>query len=270
MNPDRAALLADHRLGVEEAQQYRAEGFLVRERAFDAAAISLLTAAVEAAAALALARTAGGDARSYVLDGKRFVDSGHVTVQFEPPPHDPAIKVIEPVCELHPALDALLDDPRLTAPIRDILGRDAIALWTNKLNLKRPGAGSGFGWHQDSPYWIHDCGHVDLLPNVMVVLDDASAANGCFKVIRGSHREGCLPGTDDGTQLGGFYTDPRRFDAARAVALEVPAGSLVFFDPHIVHGSGPNPSASPRRALIITYQPAGHPTLKSRRIRNIR
>jgi ectoine hydroxylase-related dioxygenase (phytanoyl-CoA dioxygenase family) len=54
------------------------------------------------------------------------------------------------------------------------------------------------------------------------------------------------------------------------VALEVPAGSLVFFDPHIVHGSGPNTSEAPRRALILTYQPAGHPTLKSRQIRNIR
>lgn len=269
MNIDRAERPAAHCLSVEEAQQYRAEGFLVRARAFDAATVALLVEAVEAATALALARTEATDARSYVLDGKRFVDSGHVTVQFEPPPFDPAIKVIEPVCELHPTLDALLDDPRLTAPIRDILDCEAIGLWTNKLNLKRPGAGSGFGWHQDSPYWIHDCGHVDLLPNVMLVLDDASEANGCLEVIRGSHREGCLPGTDDGTQLGGFYTDPSRFDTARAVPLELPAGSLVFFDPHIVHGSGPNPSAAPRRSLIITYQPAGFPTLKSRQIRDI-
>jgi len=247
------------------------QGFLVREGQFDASERAALTKAVEEAAASALARTRRArGTRIYVLDGKRFVDLDHITVQFEPPPFDQAIKVIEPVCELHPKLDALLDDPRLTAPTRDILGRESIGLWTNKLNLKRPQAGSGFGWHQDSPYWIHDCSHVDLLPNVMVVLDDANRANGCFEVIRGSHQEGCLPGTDDSSQLGGFYTNPERFDPAHAVALEVPAGSLIFFDPHIVHGSGPNTSGTPRRALIVTYQPAGHPTLKSRRVRNIR
>lgn len=262
---------ANHRLSEEEFRHYRAQGFLVRESQFDTLEVKALVSAVEAAAATALARSEDlKNARPYVLDGKRFVDLDHITVQFEPPPFDPAIKVIEPVCELHPRLDTLLDDPRLTDPIRGILGSEAIGLWTNKLNLKRPRAGSGFGWHQDSPYWIHDCEHVDLLPNVMVVLDAASRVNGCFEVIRGSHREGCLPGTDDGTQLGGFYTDPRRFDLASAVALEVPAGSLVFFDPHIVHGSAPNTSDQPRRALVITYQPADHPTLKSRRIHNIR
>jgi ectoine hydroxylase-related dioxygenase (phytanoyl-CoA dioxygenase family) len=52
------------------------------------------------------------------------------------------------------------------------------------------------------------------------------------------------------------------------VLLEVPAGSLVFFSPHTVHGSGPNRSNQARRALIVTYQPAGFPTLKTRRVRN--
>ena len=148
--------------------------------------------------------------------------------------------------------------------MRDIIGTDEIAVWTNKLNLKRPREGSGFGWHQDSPYWIHDSDNVDLLPNVMVALDDADSGNGCFQVIRGSHTCGCLPGTDDGSQLGGFFTDPDRFDLADAVAMEVPAGSLIFFDPHIVHGSGPNASDKARRALVLTYQPGGRPTLKSR------
>lgn len=271
MSSDTTSLREQHCLSVHETRQYRARGYLVREKQFDTLELQALTKAVEDAAALALARTKDGkESRHYVLDGKRFVDVDHFTVQFEPPPFDPAIKVIEPVCELHPLLDALIDDPRLTDPMRDILGRSAIGLWTNKLNLKRPRAGSGFGWHQDSPYWIHDCQHVDLLPNVMVVLDGASRSNGCFEVIRGSHREGCLPGTFDGTLLGGFYTDPERFDRSQAVRLEVAAGSLIFFDPHLVHGSGPNTSDAARRALIITYQPAGHPTLKSGRVRNVR
>lgn len=104
---------------------------------------------------------------------------------------------------------------------------------------------------------MHDCRHVDRLPNVMVTLDDADAENGCLRIIRGSHRHGMLPGTADGTQLGGFFTDPVHFDEADQVLLDVPAGSFVFFSPHAVHGSAPNRSVpgepgSPRTSRRIS------------------
>lgn len=78
-----------------------------------------------------------------------------------------------------------------------------------------------------------------------------------------------MPGKDDGSQLGGFYTDTRCFDEADEVAMEVSAGSVIFFDPHTVHGSAANESSQPRRVIIITYQPAGFPQLKSGQIRNV-
>ncbi|MBD3646336.1 MAG: phytanoyl-CoA dioxygenase family protein [Pseudomonadales bacterium] len=251
----------------EEKRDYEKDGFVVRAACLSRQQVVELRDAVECAAAKALSLCNEGN--PYWLDGKRFVDVGHITIQFEHAPESNTIRVIEPVHELDAKLDALIDDPRIVAPMRDILGTPHIAMWTNKLNLKRAREGSGFGWHQDSPYWMHDSDHIDLLPNVMVTLDDADVTNGCFKVIRGSHRQGCLPGTDDGTQLGGFYTDPGCFDAASEVNLEVPAGSLIFFSPHIVHGSGPNPSDTPRRALVLTYQPGDFPALKSRQVRNV-
>ena len=156
--------------------------------------------------------------------------------------------MIEPVHQLDQSLDEVIRDPRIIEPVCTILGTDALALWTNKLNLKRGGSGSGFGWHQDSPYWVHDSDHVDLLPNVYLAFDDATEANGCLRVIDRSHLQGCLPGCDDGTQLGGFFTDPNHFSEADQVLLEVPAGSLVFFDPHCIHGSRPNATDLPRRA----------------------
>jgi ectoine hydroxylase-related dioxygenase (phytanoyl-CoA dioxygenase family) len=51
--------------------------------------------------------------------------------------------------------------------------------------------------------------------------------------------------------------------------IEVPAGSLIFFDPHLVHGSQPNRSPLPRRAIVLTYQPAGFPMLKSGGYRHV-
>ena len=251
----------------DELAAYRRDGFLVRERVFDAKEVALLQAAADLAAQRAWKAAASGS--TYHLDGKRFVDAGYRTVQFEHAPGSELVRVIEPVSELAEPLHALVDDPRLVLPMRQLVGADAIALWTDKLNLKPPREGSAFGWHQDSPYWIHDCDHVDRLPNVMVTFDDAWEANGCFRVIRGSHTRGCLPGTADGSQLAGFYTNPDCFDEADQVALEAPAGSAIFFDPHTVHGSQPNKSDLPRRAMVITYQPAGFPQLKSGRVRNV-
>ncbi len=255
-------------LSHEEHRAYRRDGFLVRRGVFDAQEVAGFRAAADRAAARAAEASRSG--RTYYLDGKRFVDAGHMTVQFEHPPGSELVRVIEPVHQLAEALSRLVEDPRLVVPMQRLVGARNIALWTDKLNLKHPREGSAFGWHQDSPYWVHDCDHVDRLPNVMVTFDDATEENGCFRVIRGSHTRGCLPGTADGTQLGGFYTDPACFDEADQVAMVAPAGSAIFFDPHTVHGSRANASEHPRRAMVITYQPAGFPTLKSREHRDIR
>ena len=48
----------------------------------------------------------------------------------------------------------------------------------------------------------------------------------------------------------------------------MPAGSLLFFSPHTVHGSEPNESDQPRRALLFTYQPGGERMFKRDGIRD--
>ena len=251
-----------------ELSTYQREGFLIRTSVFSREELESFRMAAERACEAARDQSKQG--KTYILDHKRFVDIGHLTVQFEHQPETELVRVIEPVNELEAQFDRLIDDCRLVAPMQSILASDALSLWTAKLNLKPARVGSGFGWHQDSPYWVHDSDHVDQLPNVMVTFDDASLHNGCLQVIRGSHLEGCLPGTDDGTQLGGFFTDPNRFSEEDAVAMEVPAGSLIFFSPHAIHGSGTNQSGFDRRAIIVTYQPANFPALKSGQVRNIK
>jgi phytanoyl-CoA hydroxylase len=255
-------------LNATETAFYSAHGYLVRESVFSPAEISELQDAAECAASRALAMADEG--RSYILDQKRFIDVDRMTLQFEQTLNSDLLRVIEPVDQLDPRLTSLVSDARLADPMQQLVGSPNIALWTNKLNLKRPRQGSGFGWHQDSPYWIHDSQHVDQLPNVMLAFDEATETNGCLRVIRGSHQQGCLPGTADGSLLGGFFTSPNCFDEANQVALIVPAGSLIFFSPHVIHGSQPNHTDTSRRAIIITYQPANHPMLKTGEVRNIR
>tara|TARA_B100000700_G_scaffold309054_1_gene387532 strand:- start:2697 stop:3476 length:780 start_codon:yes stop_codon:yes gene_type:complete len=254
-------------LSEEENNFYINEGYLVRENQFTIEEVNSLRDALERAVDSAQEKANSG--KVYYLDKKKFVDVDYLTLQYEPKPGENILRVIEPAHILDEQLYSLIRDKRITDPVRSILKEDEISLWTDKLNLKRPGGGSGFGWHQDSPYWIHDSKNVDLLPNVYLSLDDADEDNGCFRVIRASHKEGCLPGTANGTQLGGFYTDPNCFNESDAVNLRIPAGSLVFFNQHIVHGSEPNLSDQQRRAYIITYQPKDQPMLKSRAINNI-
>jgi len=245
------------RLSPAERLAWREDGFFVRERVFGPAELAELCSAAERAAALALAAVQRGG-ETYSVDGNRYCDTGGATVQFEHQPGSETIRVIEPFHHLDARFEALIDDPRLAEPMRDLIGEERIALFTDKLNLKRPREGSRFGWHQDSPYWAHFCAHLDQLPNVMLALDDAGLHNGCFRVIRGSHRRGLLPGRQGEGVLGPLFTDPRYFDEADQVPAVVAAGSVVFFSPHTVHGSEPNRSDSLRRAMILTYQPGGN------------
>ena len=257
-----------------ELSDYQAKGFLIRERVFSATELSQFRSAAQNAQKDALelvqhGAVQGREIQPYVLDGNRFADIDFITVQFEHGVANDTVRVIEPVNELSQQFNALIDEPRLTQPMQQIVGTNKLSLWTAKLNLKPAKEGSGFRWHQDSPYWIHDCDHVDQLPNVMVLFDDADASNGCLRVIQGSHKNGRLPGREDGSQLQGFFTHPNAFSEQDQVLMEAPAGSVIFFDPHIVHGSRPNHSDTPRRAIIITYQPAGYPALKSRVVRPV-
>ena len=258
--------MSDFSLESDELTFYREHGYLVRRDVFSTEEVERLRRSVETAVRKAFDQTRDG--QTYILDGKRFVDIGHMTVQFEHSPGSETIRVIEPVQHLHPELDDLVADKRIVSPVRSILGGH-ISIWTNKLNLKRGREGSGFGWHQDSPYWIHNCDHVDRLPNVYLAFDDATEANGCLKVIDRSHHRGCLPGTADGSQLGGLFTEPNCFSEEDAVSLALTAGSIALFDAHTIHGSSPNHTDEARRAIVMTYQPANFPMLKTGVIRNI-
>jgi len=249
------------RLSASEIHAYAEDGFFVRARALAAVEVAELRAAAEIAVERAhAAEGQGGD--GYSIDGNRYHEAGGATIQFEHAPGSTTIRVIEPFHHLHPRFEALLDDPRLVEPMRDLIGTEQVSLFTDKLNCKRPREGSRFRWHQDSPYWTHFTEDVDHLPNVMVALDTADERNGCFRVIRGSHKQRMLPGLQGEGTLGPLFTDPRYFDEREQVLVEVPAGSLIFFSPHTVHGSEPNLSDQLRRAMVLTYQPGGRRMFK--------
>ena len=181
-------------LTAAELAHYAVHGFVVRQNVFDSQECEIFCAAAERVEATMLSLADGVEHSSryadYRLDGNRFVDVQHVTVQFEHGANARLLRVVEPVNDVEPVFDQLIDDARLCGPMKQLVPSERLGLWTAKLNFKHPRVGSGFGWHQDAPYWIHDSDHVEKLPNVMVMFDDAARSNGCLRVIDGSTGQG--------------------------------------------------------------------------------
>jgi hypothetical protein len=257
-------------LSPDERARYRDDGFFVRQAVFAGPELEVLRDAVEAVHARVRDAAARSGAPAVErIDGKRYQALLGSTVKWEWSESAAGIRSMEPFLHLDPRLEGLIDDPRLAGPAADLLGEARLSLFTDKLNFKRPG-GAPFPWHQDSPYWAFGCAHLDRLASLQLYLDDADESNGCLWMIAGSHRHGLLPVHEDRGTLGRLYTDVERIPPGERVALAAPAGSLIFFHGDVVHGSRSNRSGRDRRALILTYQPAGHPRWNRTEVRDVR
>ena len=146
----------------------------------------------------------------------------------------------ERLVEDHEGFRRFLTEGLLVAWAGALLGEAAV-LYKEKVNYKLPG-GAGYAPHQDAPAYPFIDAHVSC----MVAVDDATVENGCLEVVEDLHHE-ILP-MDDG---GCVHPDVVATLTWRAV--EVPAGSTLWFHSRTPHRSGPNLSPHPRRALYPTY-----------------
>jgi hypothetical protein len=247
-----------HTLAAEERSALARDGFFMRDGGFASAELAGLRDAVESVHRRVLAASGAAGSIRFAVDDQPYERVLGSMIKWEATAELKAIRSMEPCAHLDPRLGALLADPRLAGPAAALLGETEVSVFTDKLNFKRAG-GSPFPWHQDTPYWAFGCAHLDRLVSVQLYLDDATRENGCLWIIPGSHRLGFLPTFQDRGRLGRLYTDLRRVELAEPRALELPQGSLIFFDGSVVHGSRRNRTPVPRRALIATYQPPSLP-----------
>jgi ectoine hydroxylase len=246
------------RMTPAERRRYCADGFLLRESVYAPAELAALRETVEEVAARVAAHArrpgAGGEIR--LADGHRLQFSSRTGIQWEWAEGSQAIRLIEPADHLDPRIAALFADPRMTEPMRDALACDAVCAFTSKLNLKRPREGSEYPFHQDYPYWyVRIGGEAADVATAFLFLDDADAGNGALRVLPGSQRGG--PAPRDPKDPSRSLADPTRLDAASEAVVAAPAGSLLFFGSLLVHRSAPNRSDRERRALLMSFQPAG-------------
>lgn len=153
---------------------------------------------------------------------------------------------VEDFVPYHEGFAALLCGEPLMASLAQLMGQPA-CLFKEKINYKLPG-GSGFTAHQDAPAF-DAFGHRYHI-TVLITVDAQTRENGGLEF---------SDPIDEGTLL------PQRADGSIAEAVEaglrwhpldLPPGSVAFFDSYIPHRSGPNRSAAARRGLYVTYNRA--------------
>jgi ectoine hydroxylase-related dioxygenase (phytanoyl-CoA dioxygenase family) len=248
-------------LTTDERLRYERDGYLVRTSVLDAREVAALTRACEELCA-ALAEESVEQRKIdvsafYVFEMDLPRD---VMIKWEPGSRG-VIQGVEPVAHLHPVVAEFGAHPSLVEPSCELLGWDAVELYTEKLNVKRAGVGGGYALHRDLPYWVGSSDDPERMLTVVLTLDDASAENGALEVLPGSHLIDDPPFKESELEFERNELDPERMDTSGMIPVEVPAGSAVFFGPRLIHRSAPNRSGTDRRALLYTYQRPGQRTL---------
>lgn len=152
--------------------------------------------------------------------------------------------------DLDPTFRQFCQLPQIGAALRDI-GYEAPALWQTMYIFKQPGIGGEVRWHQDASYLISQAPGVT---GIWIAIEDATRENGCLWMQPGQQQSPLreIYEVDWATHEAELrQLDDTPWTQAEAVALEVPAGSMVLFSDRMPHYSSENRSEKSRHAFTI-------------------
>ncbi len=154
---------------------------------------------------------------------------------------------------IYTALDRVVHHPKILDAVEDILGPD-ILCWSSRWFIKDRNDGGFVSWHQDVPYWGIDVG--ENIVTAWVAITPATRANGCMKVIPGSHRKlvAHREGVSNNLLLRGQEVAVK-VDEAQAVYMELAAGQMSFHHGLMFHGSEESRDDERRIGFAIRYIP---------------
>lgn len=152
-------------------------------------------------------------------------------------------------------LRVLTTHPLIGAMAAVLAGVDSIRLWHDQL-LFKPSVDDGVtrnvGWHTDRQYWLSASS--ERMLTGWVPFHDVRPDHGPVMFVDGSHRwETHATGNFWNHDLDALAQVASGHDAHVSQAL-VPRGGLSFHHCRTVHGSGPNISGEPRRAIAVHLQ----------------
>lgn len=144
------------------------------------------------------------------------------------------------------ALDQLINSDEMLDLAGQLVGGKAVR-YLPFAAVKAGGGGGEFHFHQDNNYTRHEP-HMGST-NIWVALNAMTEANGCLRMVPGSHRQGTLKAEDVGDKAHFRLSDyPEEF-----LSIEIKAGDAVAFTRCTIHGSGPNDTEEPRIAYALQY-----------------
>ncbi len=151
-------------------------------------------------------------------------------------------------------LNELIRHPRILDPVEKILGPD-ILCWGSGFFIKNPHDKARVTWHQDSTYWGLSS---PAVATAWVAFTPSNTANGCMRVVPGTHMLRQLPHKDTfapDNLLSRGQEIAVEVDNSRAVDIVLEPGQMSLHHVLLVHGSEPNNSHWRRVGFAIRYLP---------------
>ncbi len=156
----------------------------------------------------------------------------------------PVLRRIDYPIDMSEPFRALLGHPFILRSVERLQGRSFIPTW-DAMVLKMPFEGIQVTWHQDA--CVHCAGDEPIF-NVDFYLDDSDQDTAVW-VIPGSHR--WTP-----EQLKAVLANPTQFPQAGAFPVPVKAGSVLFHNIKLLHGSPASTGPNMRRVIYYEFRPA--------------
>lgn len=154
-----------------------------------------------------------------------------------------------------PELHRVATDATLARVLASLLGDEVVFHGDHQLVTKLPDCSrTAFAWHQDSQYYGRPASDARVV-TVWIPLVPATAANGCLKVIPGSHRWGLLPWDRDDDLNVRVPVDVEARGTALVVATE--PGDAVVLTHRTLHGSDVNTTTGVRWSIDLGYSALG-------------
>ena len=160
------------------------------------------------------------------------------------------------VFRLHrrPAFLAFLARPDVTDLLVEHLGPD-VDCFLSQFIFKNPGAW-GQPWHQDSFYFPFEPARPVI--GLWLAVTEATLANGCLHVLRGSHHEPVHEHVPDRRPNANYgYVEIVDHDLTSSEPVLMSSGDLLVFDSHLMHRSTDNESGGIRAAMVFHFARAG-------------
>jgi ectoine hydroxylase-related dioxygenase (phytanoyl-CoA dioxygenase family) len=147
---------------------------------------------------------------------------------------------------------ALVTNKKLLDTVEAVLGGEILVYGT--LVLAKPPQDSSYAsWHQDS---VYSGLHLSPSTSAWIALTPSHPANGCMRVIPGSHKLGSLShvkvGDPNMLNRRGERIDIA-VDESKALDVRLCQGEMSLHHSNLVHGSNANTSDEPRIGFIVRF-----------------